>query len=259
MLYKKKKRKWVVINKFNNIQSGNILVKLADTEKEYNEIFKLRYQELLLEYDKDKRIEEEIDKDDYDEICDHLVAIDVEKNIVIGTYRLIKKSHLTTIKKFLTESEFNLDPIKKYEILEVGRAVVKQEYRDGVTIGMLWKGVIRYAIVEKIDVMIGTASFHGIDPLAYKDTLTYLYNNHLSPLDIRCYANKDSYSPLNLLEDYDLINAKKAMPPLIKGYLNLGATIGDGLYIDKEFNSCDVLIVLLIKEINPRYLRRYLQ
>lgn len=244
---------------FNNIQSGNILIKLADSEKEYNEIYKLRYQELLLEYDKDKKLEEEIDKDEYDEICDHLIAVDTEKNKVIGTYRLIKKSHLTSIKTFLTESEFNLDPLKKYEILEVGRAVVKQEYRDGVTIGMLWKGVIRYAISENVDVMIGTASFHGINPNLYQDTFTYLYEKHLSPIDIRCYVSKDSYSPLNLLDKYDEFKAKKEMPPLIKGYLNLGATIGDGIYIDKQFNSCDVLIVLMIKEINPRYLKRYLQ
>jgi putative hemolysin len=51
---------------------------------------------------------------------------------------------------------------------------------------------------------------------------------------------------------------KKEMPPLVKGYINLGATIGDGVYIDKQFNSCDVLIVLVIKDINPRYLKRYL-
>jgi putative hemolysin len=247
-----------MINKFENFISGNIMIKLAETEKEYNEVFKLRYQELLLEYDKDKKIEEEIDKDEYDEICDHLIAVDIEKDKVIGTYRLIKKSHLTTVKTFLTETEFNLDPLKKYEILEVGRAVVKQEYRDGVTIGMLWKGVIRYAVSEKVDIMIGTASFHGTDPKVYKNTLTYLYEKHLSPIDIRCYANKDSYSPLKLLEEYDELMVKKEMPPLVKGYINLGATIGDGVYIDKQFNSCDVLIVLVIKDINPRYLKRYL-
>lgn len=123
---------------------------------------------------------------------------------------------------------------------------------------MLWKGVIRYAVAENVDVMIGTASFHGTNPMLYKDTLSYLYDNHLSPIEIRCYANSDSYSELKLTDSYDLFTAKKEMPALIKGYLNLGATIGDGAYIDKNFNSVDVLIVLVIKEINPRYLKRYL-
>ena len=248
----------IIIKSFEQFSSGNILVKLANTPEEYNQVYKLRYQELLLEYNKNVIQENEIDKDEYDEVCDHLIAIDTDLNKVIGTYRLIKKSHLKDLKKFLTETEFNIEPLKKYEILEVGRAVVQSNYRDGVTIGMLWKGVIRYATSQDVDVMIGTASFHGIDPTIYKETLSYLYDNYLSKEEIRCYANKDSYSKLKLLDNYDELIAKKQMPPLIKGYINLGATIGDGVYIDKEFNSCDVLIVLEIKEINPRYLKRYL-
>ena len=243
---------------FKSFNSGNILIKLAETPDEYIQIYKLRYQELLLEYDKEKKVEDELDKDEYDDVCDHLIAVDINKDQVVGTYRLIKKSHLKSLKTFLTETEFNLEPIKKYELLEVGRAVVKEEYRDGVTIGMLWKGVIRYAVEEEIDIMIGTASFHGIDPTIYKETLSYLYDNHLSPEEIRCFANKDSSTELKLTSDYDIVQAKKNMPPLIKGYLNLGATVGDGAYIDRDFNSVDVLIVLIIKDINPRYLKRYL-
>ena len=248
----------IKIRTFEQFSSGNILVKLASTPEEYNQVYKLRYQELLLEYNKEKEFETEIDKDEYDEVCDHLIAIDTNLNQVVGTYRLIKKSHLKKLKVFLTETEFNIQPLKQYEILEVGRAVVQSNYRDGVTIGMLWKGVIRYALSQDVDIMIGTASFHGIDPTIYKETLSYLYDNHLSKKEIRCYANNDSYSPLKLVNEYDELVAKKQMPPLIKGYINLGATIGDGVYIDKEFNSCDVLIVLVIKEINPRYLKRYL-
>lgn len=243
---------------FKSFNSGNILIKLAETSDEYMQIYKLRYQELLLEYDKNKKVEDELDKDEYDDVCDHLIAVDITKSQVVGTYRLIKKSHLKSLKTFLTETEFNLEPIKKYELLEVGRAVVKEEYRDGVTIGMLWKGVIRYAVEEEMDIMIGTASFHGIDPTIYKETLSYLYDNHLSPEEIRCFANKDSSTELKLTSDYDIVQAKKNMPPLIKGYLNLGATVGDGAYIDRDFNSVDVLIVLIIKDINPRYLKRYL-
>jgi len=49
------------------------------------------------------------------------------------------------------------------------------------------------------------------------------------------------------------------MPPLIKGYINLWATIGEGAYIDHSFKSIDVLILLEIDKINPRYLQRYLE
>ena len=109
----------MIIKSFKQIISGNILVKLADTLEEYNQVYKLRYQELLLEYNQEKQMEDEIDKDEYDEVCDHLIAIDTNLNQVIGTYRLIKKSHLKQLKTFLTETEFNIDPLKKYEILSL--------------------------------------------------------------------------------------------------------------------------------------------
>lgn len=247
------------MSKMESFASANILIKLAETKKEYDQIWKLRYHELLLNYNNNSVNEEEVDKDEYDEVCDHLIAIDTTKDEVIGTYRLIKKSHLNKLKTFLTETEFNIDALKHLEILEVGRAVVKEAYRDGVTIGLLWKGVIRYAVTESVDVMIGTASFHGIDPMIYKESLSYLYDNHLSKKEIRCVANPDSSSPLKLIDEYDAEAAKALLPPLIKGYLRLGATIGDGAYIDVSFNSVDVLIVLMINEINPRYLKRYME
>jgi len=47
--------------------------------------------------------------------------------------------------------------------------------------------------------------------------------------------------------------ALKALPPLIKGYLRLGAFIGDGVVIDHQFGTTDVLIILPVKNIDPRY------
>ena len=38
--------------------------------------------------------------------------------------------------------------------------------------------------------------------------------------------------------------ALRALPPLIKGYLRLGAFVGDGAVIDRQFGTTDVLIVL---------------
>lgn len=244
-----------------SFESSNILIRLAKTEKDYKEIYRLRYFDLILNYNKEQVSHEEIDKDEYDDVCDHLVAIDTIKNEVIGTYRLIKRSHITKLGQYLTENEFDISSLNNYEVLEVGRAVVKEEYRDGVAISLLWKGVIRYALEENVDFMIGTASFHGVDPLEYKDTLSYLYYNHLSPEDIRCHVRETTFSKLNLLEENEIDEelAKKKMPPLVKGYLRLGATIGDGAYLDIPFNSLDVLIVLKIKDINPRYLKRYLE
>ena len=49
----------------------------------------------------------------------------------------------------------------------------------------------------------------------------------------------------------------KIMPPLIKGYLRLGAQIGSHAVIDRLFGTIDVLVVLKVAQINPRYLAHY--
>lgn len=242
-----------------SFQKGNFLIKLAESKEEYDGLYRLRYFDLLLNYNVNNKNSEELDKDIYDDVCDHLIAIDINTSEVVGTYRLIKKSHLKDNLAFFTEAEFDLTPLKKYELLEVGRAVVKKEYRDGVVIGLLWSGVIRYAVENNMEFMIGTASFHGNDLTPYESVLSYLYKNHLSPVEIRCEVNKDSYVDMSTLNCIDEEEIRKNTPPLVKGYLRLGATIGNGAYIDKSFNSIDVLIVLKISEINPRYLKRYLQ
>ena len=60
---------------------------------------------------------------------------------------------------------------------------------------------------------------------------------------------------MNMLppEAVDPRAALKALPPLIKGYLRLGAFIGDGAVIDHQFGTTDVLIILPVEAIRTRY------
>lgn len=240
-------------------ETNKYILKLASTEKEYKDLYRLRYFDLLKSYNENYHNDNLEDKDEYDKYCDHLIIKDKSSDEVVGTYRLIKSEHLSELKTFLSETEFNLDKIKDFNLLEVGRAVVKEEYRNGIVISLLWKGVIRYAVYNNIDYMIGTASFHGINPNEYADAFSYLGDKFLSPIDIRCEVNDNSSFPLKMKENYNEEEAKKQLPPLVKGYINLGASIGNGVYADIDFNSLDVLIVLKIKDINQKYLKRFLE
>lgn len=235
---------------------GNIQTRLVKSKEELKKALALRYHELILDYNPNNTNPMEIDYDPIDDVCDHLIAINLDTDEVIGTYRLICKKHTD---KFITESEYDLHKLKKYNLLEISRAVVKKEYRDGVVIRLLWKSIINYAKACGADYMIGTASFHGIDPVPFAEAFTYLYYKHLSPEEILCKSYEPNYS-LQMLDakDFNIVSAKHNLPPLIKGYLRLGCSIGDGVFIDKYFNSLDVLIVLEIKKISERYLKRFL-
>ena len=58
-------------------------------------------------------------------------------------------------------------------------------------------------------------------------------------------------------DDTDLRKAMSSLPPLVKGYLRLGAKIGSHAVIDYQFGTTDVLVVLKVDQINPRYLAHF--
>jgi L-ornithine Nalpha-acyltransferase len=47
------------------------------------------------------------------------------------------------------------------------------------------------------------------------------------------------------------------LPPLAKGYLRLGAFIGDGAVVDHQFGTTDVLVILPVSAINTRYMQHF--
>ena len=52
----------------------------------------------------------------------------------------------------------------------------------------------------------------------------------------------------------DRRKALAALPPLIKGYLRLGACFGDGAVVDHQFGTTDILVVMPVADIEGRYL-----
>ena len=52
----------------------------------------------------------------------------------------------------------------------------------------------------------------------------------------------------------DVRAALKALPPLIKGYLRVGAYVGDGAVIDHQFGTTDVFVIMPVEAIKARYI-----
>jgi putative hemolysin len=89
--------------------------------------------------------------------------------------------------------------------------------------------------------------------------LSYLHHRSLAPEEWRCRARDDLYVAMNRmpLEAIDGKAVMKAIPPLVKAYLRLGAYVGDGAVIDRQFGTTDVLIVMPVENIDPRYFDYY--
>jgi putative hemolysin len=107
--------------------------------------------------------------------------------------------------------------------------------------------------------MTGCASFHGTVPAAHAEALSFLAQNCRADDDWDVRAVISRYHTMDLMpsEAVNPRSALSAMPPLIKGYLRLGARIGDGCVIDRDFGTTDVFIILPMEFVSERYLNYY--
>ena len=215
---------------------------------------------------------EKRDMDDYDPLCDHLLVIDhsrPEDDRVVGTYRLLREEVALRHAGFYSSQEYDLDPLmsdrfraqmrRQGQLLELGRSCVHRDYRNNTTISLLWKGIAGYLYEYNIAYLFGCASLPGTDPAKLTLPLAYLYHEHLCPPDFRVRALPERHVPMDGLprEAIDIKAARRALPPLIKGYLRLGCYIGDGAVVDHQFGTTDVFILLPIERVARRYSERF--
>jgi putative hemolysin len=107
--------------------------------------------------------------------------------------------------------------------------------------------------------MIGCASFDGTDPDRLALPLSFLHHFARAPLDWCASALPHRRVGMNRMAkaSIDPKAALRELPPLIKGYLRLGAFIGDGAVIDHQFGTTDVLMILPVSAISARYIEHF--
>ncbi len=256
-------------------RAGALDVRLATTEEEIRAAQTLRYDIFYNEMGARTTAETRKlarDFDPYDAICDHLLVIDHSdegRPRVVGTYRLLRQLVARQNRGFYSAGEYDLSKLltktfqtrigEGKQLLELGRSCVHADYRNISTINLLWRGIASYLATHNIGFMFGCASLHGTDVDDHAAALSYLYHNHLADDDIRVRALAEKYVDMNRLPigGYDPRAAMRALPPLIKGYLRVGCVIGDGAFIDEQFNTTDVFILLPVEQISARYTERY--
>jgi L-ornithine Nalpha-acyltransferase len=258
---------------------GTLEVRLARKRREIKLAQRLRYQVFYEEMSAIPTLRAELrrrDEDPYDAVCDHLLVVDeagyddadawggLRRQKVVGTYRVLRQEVAERTLGFYTQSEYDIAPLIEarsphYRFMELGRSCVQEPYRNKRTVELLWHGLWTYVREHKIDVMIGCASLPGTDPDAHAMALSFLHHNALAPPEWRCRAHEELHVPMDRLprDEVDMKAALKSLPPLIKGYLRLGAFVGDGAVIDRQFGTTDVLIILPVEKIDPRYFEHF--
>lgn len=239
-------------------------VRLARSEEDLLAAQRLRYEVFVTELGGGGPLVDHVrklERDRFDPFYDHLLLIDRPKGAVVGVYRLLRAECAAQAGGFYSAGEYDLSKLSTSgrKLLELGRSCLKIDYRGGIGMHVLWSGLAQYVAQHRIEVLFGVASFHGTDIARLAEPLSMLHHRHLAPPELRVRALGKSFQSMNLIEEDNLDRsaAMRQVPSLIKAYLRLGGCVGDGAFIDHDFNTVDVCLVLDTKLIRTRQARIY--
>lgn len=248
------------------IEAGRFTVRLAESEADVAAAQRLRYRVFVEEMAATPRPEDKQDRrerDRFDPYFEHLLLIDNEtvdpdiENGVVGVYRLMRGDRARDGIGFYGQSEYDLTKLVNYprNTVELGRSCVDLEHRGGAGMHLLWTGLGEYVAKHEIAILFGVASFHGSDPQPLAQALSYLHHNHLAPADLRVRAVDTAFERMDILPADEVVptEALRQIPALIKAYIRLGGFVGEGAYVDHDFNTVDVCLLMDTARMVQRY------
>jgi len=202
------------------------------------------------------------DADRFDEFCDHLLVREDDSGELVGCYRMLPPPGAIAAGGLYTATEFDvsgLDPLRP-SLVEMGRAVVRGDHRNGGVILLMWAGILAYLDRCGYDYVTGCVSVPVHDCSAapgsrIRAVRDFVLRRHAAPAEYTVYP----YRPVTVggrgLDDI-APSARVAVPPLLRGYLRLGAQVCGEPAHDPDFGVGDFPALLDKRRADPRYLRR---
>ncbi|MGA5133456.1 GNAT family N-acetyltransferase [Streptomyces olivoreticuli] len=192
------------------------------------------------------------DVDAFDELCDHLVVHAVATGELVGTYRLLPPKAARAAQGLYADGEFDLSALAplRGDLVEAGRACVHPGHRNGTVMLALWAGILGYLTERQLRWLCGCASVPlddggGRAAAAWRTARDL----HYAPPSYRVRP----HVPWRAAAAPD--DAGSALPPLLRGYLRLGARVCGPPAFDADFNTADLFVLLSLDRVHPDYLR----
>lgn len=201
------------------------------------------------------------DADRFDEFCDHLLVRDDNTGEYVGCYRMLPPPGAIAAGGLYTATEFDVSALDtlRPSLVEMGRAVVRADHRNGAVVLLMWGGILAYLDHSGYDYVTGCVSVPiqgGPDEAPasqIRGVRDFVNKRHASEYKVRPY--RPVIIDGKLLDDIEP-PARVTVPPLMRGYLRLGAKVcGDPAY-DPDFGVGDFPALLDKREADVRYLTR---
>ncbi|HJP78542.1 MAG TPA: GNAT family N-acyltransferase [Pseudonocardiaceae bacterium] len=196
-----------------------------------------------------------LDADDFDEFCDHLVVRHDPSGEIVGCYRMLPPERAREAGRIYSDGEFDLSALAgiRGALVETGRSCVHPDHRSGAVVGLVWAGIARYMLLSGHEWLAGCASvpLHDGGELAAGVWDTVSRKNY-APDEYRV-TPRDPW-PVDAAPR----PAKATIPPLLRGYLRLGAWVCGEPALDEDFGVADFFVLLSMARVDQRYLRFFL-
>ncbi|WP_410540198.1 GNAT family N-acetyltransferase [Streptomyces sp. KL2] len=203
-----------------------------------------------------------LDTDPFDAYCDHLLVRERATGDVVGTYRLLPPERARVAGRLYAEGEFELDGLLdgaglRGDLVEAGRSCVHPDHRDGAVIALMWAGIARYLKRSGHNWLGGCCSLPLADGGATAAAVwAAVAERHLAPAEYRVRPRLPWRA--GDVEPAPGAASRTALPPLLRGYLRLGAKVCGEPAHDPDFGVADLYVLLSLRDTNPRYLRHFL-
>ena len=222
---------------------------------------RLRYQVFSTESGFTLRNDDELDIDRFDDYCDHLVVREDHTGELVGCYRMLPPPGAIAAGGLYSAGEFDisaLDTLRPF-MVEMGRAVVRADHRNGAVILMMWTGILAYLDRCGYDYVVGCVSVptHAEGPPGSQ--LRGIRDAVLARHGAAPEFTVHPYRPVRLAgRRLDTIDppARTTIPALMRGYLRLGAQICGEPAHDPAFGVGDFLALLDKRRADLRLLTR---
>ena len=234
-----------------SVKSKRYTVELARTHGQLLAAYRLRYRSLKLEMSRKPSVLP-IDIDLFDRRADCLIITDRASDTVIGTYRLLSSMHTST---YYSQGEFDIGPLLTLpgKKLELSRACILPEHRNGASISLLWQGIYQYMLQTNTKYLFGCCS-------VFAEAGSDLSNLYTQISERNGFLDKPLATPypkFNLSRTKIRNDEAIPIPPLMSAYLRAGAKLVATPAYDKAFSCYDFFTILDTDHLDPRITNRY--
>lgn len=236
-------------------------VKTINHPEELAQVLSLRFEVFFREFSTQKVTFSlfPYDVDMHDFICDHLIVKDKAEDKVVACYRLLSSTTDKKIKRFYSEGEFEISSLLNApgNKLELGRACVHKDYRNGAVISLLWKGLLDYAKQADTRYMFGCSSINRKDFQNLPQIMNYLEKQGSFINDFKIGVQPKYKMKFKVEGSSETSNGGKAMGSLMHMYIMAGAKMGRTLAYDSEMDCLDMFTLMDMQNLPPSFKRRF--